>query len=153
MITVQKVLTKIFGSRNDRLLKRFTRIVEDVNALEPKIQAMTDIELRDRTQELRKALMSGESRSADVIPEAFAIMRESMDRHIGIRAIFNPDEHFNPDQLDDDLLAEYDAVQREMIATGVSWNKVVIPPKIYEAVRKLYPESRPPFRRAVLTCS
>ena len=51
--TVHKVLTKIFGSRNERLLKRYRRIVEQINELEPKVQAMTDEQLRARTQELR----------------------------------------------------------------------------------------------------
>jgi hypothetical protein len=69
-----------------------------------------------------------------------------MDRNIGIRQIFNPDEHFDPDQFDDEMLELYDSVQRRMIQTGEPWTKVAIPPKLYEAVRKIYPESRPPFR-------
>src|SRR3954471_8897066 len=146
MIAVQKVLTKIFGSRNERLLKRYRSIVEEINAWEEKVQPMSDPQLRARTMELRSGLTSGKLRSTDVLPEAFAIIRESMDRHIGIRAIFNPDEHFDPDQLDDDMLEAYDLVQRQMIATGQSWLNIDIPPKIYEAVRKMYPESRPPFR-------
>src|ERR1041385_3093257 len=116
-VTVGKVLTKVFGSRNERLLKRYRRIVDQVNEMEPKIEAMTDGDLRARTQELRVGLTAEKLRSTDVIPEAFAIIRESMDRHIGIRAIFNPDEHFDPDQLDDEMLEAYDAVQRQMIAT------------------------------------
>ena len=146
MPTVQKVLTKIFGSRNERLLKRYRSIVTQINELEPQVMALSDPELRGRTQELRKGLMSGELRTTAVLPEAFAIIRESMDRHIGIRAIFNPDEHFDPDQLDDSTLEAYDLVQRQMIATGQSWLNIDIPPQIYDAVRKLYPESRPPFR-------
>src|SRR5262245_53530954 len=141
-----KLLTKVVGSRNERLLKRYHRIVDLINELEPKIQPMTDAQLRARTQELRQGLMSRTLTSADVLPEAFAIIRESMDRHIGIRSIFNPEEHFDPDQLDDETLQAYDDVQRVMITTGVSWQNIHIPPKIYQAVRKLYPESRPPFR-------
>ena len=85
-------------------------------------------------------------RTTEVLPEAFAIIRESMDRHIGIRAIFNPDEKFDPDQFDDEMLEAYDLVQRQMIATGQSWLSIDIPPKMYAAIRKMYPESRPPFR-------
>ena len=143
---LSKILIKIFGSRNERLLKRYRHIVAKINELEAKVQPMTDQQLRDRTQELRRGLTRGEIKANDVMPEAFAIIRESMDRHIGIRAIFNPDEHFDPDQLDDSTLEAYDTVQRHMIATGESWLNVQIPPQIYEAVRKLYPESRPPFR-------
>jgi preprotein translocase subunit SecA len=150
-ITVQKVLTVIFGSRNDRLLKRYRATVTQINVLEPQVQALTDEQLAARTQELRAGLAAGKLRSADVLPEAFAIIRESMDRHIGIRSIFNPEENFNPDKLpkeqfNDEAYELYDSVQQRMIQTGEPWTKVAIPHKLYEAVRKLYPESRPPFR-------
>ncbi|HEV2293301.1 MAG TPA: SEC-C metal-binding domain-containing protein [Tepidisphaeraceae bacterium] len=145
-LSVQKVLTKVFGSRNERLLKRYRRIVEQINSFEPKVQVMTDEQLRARTQELRAGVTGGLLRSGDVLPEAFAIIRESMDRHIGIREIFNPEQNFDPDKLDDAMLEAYDSVQRHMIATGESWQQVAIPREIYDAVRKLYPESRPPFR-------
>ena len=145
-LTVQKILTFMFGSRNERLLKRYRAIVAQINALEPQIQAMTDEQLAARTAELQAGVKSGKLRSADCLHEAFAIMRESMDRHIGIRAIFNPEESFNPDQLDDVHLELYDSVQRRMIQTGEAWTKVPIAHDLYAAVRKLYPESRPPFR-------
>ena len=151
--SVGKILTKIFGSRNERLLKRYQRYVDQVNALEPKIQSMTDEQLRARTAEIRQGLKQKTIRSEDVLPEAFAMIRESMDRHIGIREIFNPDQSghghvaaFDPDRLDDEMLQAYDEVQQRMIATGESWQRVAIPHKLYGAVRKLYPESRPPFR-------
>jgi preprotein translocase subunit SecA len=145
-VTVAKVLTTVFGSRNERLLKRYQRIVNQVNALEPKVSEMTDTQLRQRTAELREALTSGKMRGTDAMIEGFAIIRESMDRHIGIRAIFDPENHFDPDTLDDEMLEKYDEVQRRMIAGGLSWQQVTIPPELYTAIRKLYPESRPPFR-------
>jgi preprotein translocase subunit SecA len=144
--TTGKILTKIFGSRNDRLIKRFRKMVDQINAAEPKVAAMEDDQLRQRTQELRAGLMSGQIKSGDVLPEVFAIIRESMDRHIGIRQIFNPEENFDPEKLPDDALQIYDAVQHRMVNEGIPWQQVPIPVKLYEAVRKLYPESRPPFR-------
>ena len=145
-VTVGKILTKIFGSRNERLLKRYHRIVDQVNAMEDTVRPQTDNQLRARTQELRAAIGRKELRLPEVLPEALAIIRESMDRHIGIREIFNPEQNFDPDQLDDEHLELYDSVQRRMIETGESWQKVAIPVKLYDAVRKLHPESRPPFR-------
>ena len=146
-----KMLMKVFGSRNERLLKRYRAIVQRINELEEQVQPMADEALRARTQELRQGLTSGKLRSADVLPEAFAIIRESMDRHIGIRAIFNPEENFNPDiyskdQFPDEAYALYDQVEQRMIQSGESWQNVAIPPALYAAVRKLFPESRPPFR-------
>ena len=145
-ITFGKAITKIFGSRNDRLIKRFRKMVEQINAAEPQVQALDDDQLKNRTQELRSGLMSGAIRSSDVLPEVFAIIRESMDRHIGIRQIFNPEENFDPEKLDDATLELYDQVQRRMINQNLSWRAVPIPGQLYQAVRKMYPESRPPFR-------
>jgi preprotein translocase subunit SecA len=145
-VTITKALTKVFGSRNDRLLKRYHRIVDQINAIEPQIAELTDPRLRQRTAELRRDLTAGKIKTADILPEAMAIIRESMDRHIGIRSIFDPDNHFDPDTLDDEMLEKYDEVQRRMIAGGLSWQQVSIPPELYKAIRKLYPESRPPFR-------
>ena len=145
-VSFGKILTKVFGSRNERLLKRYYRIVDQVNALEAKILVQSDSQLRDRARELRAGLMAGKLLSMDVLPEAFALIRESMDRHIGIRSIFNPEENFDPDKFDDAMLQAYDQVQQRMINTGESWQQVPIPTEIYTAVRKLYPESRPPFR-------
>jgi preprotein translocase subunit SecA len=145
-VSVGKILTKIFGSRNERLLKRYRTIVARVGELEAKVQTLTDEQLRERTRDLREGLIAKKLKSDEVREEAFAIIRESMDRNIGIRTIFNPEETFDPDQLDDEMLQVYDEVQQRMIQTGEPWQRVSIPPKLYAAVRKLYPESRPPFR-------
>ena len=104
-ISFGKALIKVFGSRNERLLKRYSRIVDQINAREDDIRKMTDPELRERTQELRNLLTNGKIQPSEVLPEAFAIIRESMDRHIGIRSIFDPENHFDPDKFDDEMLA------------------------------------------------
>jgi len=145
------IFTKVFGTRNDRLLKRFTRIIQAINDFEPNVRKFTDSQLRARTQEMRKNLVDKTLRTDDAMVEAFAVIRESMDRNIGIRQIFNPEDEelgakFDPDKLDDAMLQAYDAVQQRMISTGESWRSVEIPVALYDAVRALYPESRPPFR-------
>ncbi len=153
-----KLLTKTFGSRNDRILKRLRKIVAQITELEPKIQQLTDDELRDRVLALHEGLTVApgsaakpELKSADVLPEAFAILREAMDRNIGIRSIFSPEEgefvvKFDPSRLDESARRIFDDIQRRLIATGDSHLKVPIPVELYAAVRKVYPESRPPFR-------
>src|SRR5262245_47210311 len=150
-VSVAKVLTFIFGRRNAPLLKRYQRIVSEINSQESKVSQLSDEQLRARTQEIRAQIAAKKLRIGDVIPEALAIMRESMDRHIGIREVFNPEQNFNPsnynkDQLDDKMYEVYDLVQQRMIQTGEPWQKVPIPVQVYDAVRKLFPESRPPFR-------
>ena len=146
MNIVGNALTKVFGSRNDRLLKRYRRIVQEVNDKEADVRKLDDAGLRTRAHELRKQLVAGDLKIRDVNAEALAIMRESMDRQIGIREIFNPDQNFDPNRLDDEMLELYDSVQRAMIATGQDWKHVEIPLPLYDAVRRLYPQSRPPFR-------
>jgi len=78
------LLTKIFGSRNDRLLKQYRRTVEQINALEPQLEKLSDEELRAKTPELRERLAQGTSVD-DVLPEAFAVVREASRRTMKMR--------------------------------------------------------------------
>ena len=66
---IQKLLTRIFGSRNERLLKDYRKVVERINALEPAVSALTDEQLTGRTAELKARVANGEPLDA-VLPEA-----------------------------------------------------------------------------------
>lgn len=77
-------LTKIFGSRNDRLIKQYRRKVEEINKLEPSIKALSDEELKAKTVEFRKRLADGETLDK-LLPEAFAVVREASWRVLGMR--------------------------------------------------------------------
>ncbi|AKJ31322.1 preprotein translocase subunit SecA [Caldimonas brevitalea] len=79
-----KLLTQIFGSRNDRLLKQYRRVVEKINALEPQFEALNDEQLRGKTQEFRDRVAKGESLD-DLLPEAFATVREGSKRALKMR--------------------------------------------------------------------
>ena len=74
----------IFGTANDRSLKAFQRRVPQINALEPEITSLTDDELRLKTQEFRARLAGGATLD-DLLPEAFAVTRESSRRVLGMR--------------------------------------------------------------------
>jgi preprotein translocase subunit SecA len=78
------ILTKIFGSRNDRLLKQYRRVVEKINALEPQLEQLTDDQLRARKDEFRERLGKGETLD-DILPEAFATVREASKRVMKMR--------------------------------------------------------------------
>ncbi|HOB45196.1 MAG TPA: preprotein translocase subunit SecA, partial [Zoogloea sp.] len=78
------LLKKIFGSRNDRLIRQYSQKVRAINALEPKIQALSDEELRGKTVEFRARIAKGESLEA-LMPEAFAVVREAGRRVHGMR--------------------------------------------------------------------
>ena len=78
------LLTKIFGSRNDRLLKQYRKTVDRINALEPEFEKLSDGELRAKTDEFRTRVAAGEA-LADVMPEAFAVVREGSKRVMKMR--------------------------------------------------------------------
>ncbi len=77
-------LTKLFGSRNDRLLKQYRRMVEQINALEPRLEQLSDEQLRAKTQEFRDRLAKGETLDA-LLTEAFAVVREASRRVMKMR--------------------------------------------------------------------
>ncbi|MGA0609792.1 preprotein translocase subunit SecA [Caldimonas sp. KR1-144] len=79
-----KLLTSIFGSRNDRLLKQYRGIVARVNALEQQFEALSDEALRGKTQEFKGRLAQGETLDA-LLPEAFAAVREAGKRSLKMR--------------------------------------------------------------------
>ncbi|HVC10356.1 MAG TPA: hypothetical protein VNE59_01850, partial [Burkholderiales bacterium] len=95
---IQNVLTKIFGSRNERLLKQYYRSVARINALEPEIAALSDAQLRAKTDEFKRRLaerVAAEPEEAradaervvleELLPEAFAVVREAGKRTLRMR--------------------------------------------------------------------
>ena len=77
-------LTKIFGSRNDRLIKQYRRKVVAINKLEPEMKALSDEQLKAKTAEFRQRLADGASLDS-LLPEAFAVVREASFRVLGMR--------------------------------------------------------------------
>ncbi|MCQ1528635.1 preprotein translocase subunit SecA [Lutispora saccharofermentans] len=78
------ILTKIFGSQNDREIKKLDKLVDEIEALEPKMQALSDEELRSKTDEFKTRLADGETLD-DLLTEAFAVVREASRRILGMR--------------------------------------------------------------------
>jgi len=81
---IAKLLKKVFGTRNDRELKRIGRLVAKINELEPEYQALDDAALGAKTDEFRNRLTAGETLDA-LLPEAFAAAREAGVRALGMR--------------------------------------------------------------------
>src|SRR4051812_13999597 len=157
---VGAVAKKIFGTRNERMVKRYLRVVDQVSAREDDARTLTDAQIREKTAEFRKRIEDGE-RAQDMIPEVFAVAREAMDRAVGIRNIFNPSAGFDPSLLPPTARKLYQQVMKDIENTPAaepvgpvlgcvgpvpSWQFVDIPPALYDAVRELYPHSKPPFR-------
>jgi preprotein translocase subunit SecA len=81
---IGKWLTQMFGSQNERELKKLQPLVEAINALEPEMKAMSDPQLKDQTPRLKERLENGEPLD-DLLPEAFATVREGSVRALGMR--------------------------------------------------------------------
>src|SRR3954464_3872196 len=81
---IANVLTKIFGSRNERLLKQYSVVVAQINALEPEMAKLSDLLLKEKTTDLRKRYGGGETLD-QLLPEAFAVVREAARRTVRMR--------------------------------------------------------------------
>ncbi|MDB5948874.1 MAG: preprotein translocase subunit SecA, partial [Massilia sp.] len=78
------LLTQIFGSRNQRLLKQYQKTVREISALEPRIEKLSDAELQAKTPEFKDRFAKGETLD-DLLPEAFAVCREAARRVLKMR--------------------------------------------------------------------
>ncbi|MEI7612405.1 MAG: preprotein translocase subunit SecA [Betaproteobacteria bacterium] len=81
---ISGLLKKIFGSRNDRLIKQYSVVVRQINALEAGVSTLSDDELRGKTVEFKTRVANGESLDS-LLPEAFAVVREASKRALGMR--------------------------------------------------------------------
>jgi hypothetical protein len=81
---VSNLLKKVFGSRNERLVKKLLKSVTRINDLEPDLQSLTDAALVAKTQEFRQRHATGEDLDS-LLPEAFAVVRETGRRVLGMR--------------------------------------------------------------------
>lgn len=84
LTTSMSFLTKIFGSRNQRLLKQYQKIVREINALEPKYETLSDDQLKAKTPEFKERLAKGATLDS-LLPEAFAVCREASKRVLKMR--------------------------------------------------------------------
>jgi preprotein translocase subunit SecA len=154
------ILNRLIGTRNERFVRKYTQRVSEINALEPAIRKLTDAELRGKLAEFRSRHERGESLDS-MMSEAFAVAREAMDRAVGIRNIFDPRHNFDASRLPEPVRTLYAQTKAAMESAPPvepkgeylgsagpvpGWQQIDIPVEVYDAVRELYPESRPPFR-------
>ena len=82
---IKGVVKKVFGTKNDREIKRYQKRVKKINALEPKYEKLTDEELKKAFDELRQKVKNGEATMEEVLEDSFAITREASKRVLGMR--------------------------------------------------------------------
>jgi preprotein translocase subunit SecA len=157
---IGSLLSKVFGSRNERIVKRYTTRVEAIGQLESQMRELTDAELKGKLVEFRTRHDDGE-KPDDLLVEVFAAAREGMDRAVGIRNVFNPEADFDPSVLSESGQRHYAEVKAQLDQLEpvdpvgeflghpeqvLPYMQIDIPVELYKAVREAYPESRPPFR-------
>ena len=81
---IQKILSKVFGTSHDREMKKIQPVVDQINKLEPGMQALSDDQLKAKTEEFKKRLQ-GNEKVDDILVEAFAVCREASKRVLGMR--------------------------------------------------------------------
>jgi len=81
---IKEIIGAIFGSQNERDIKKIRPVVDKINSLEPEIQKLSDEQLKEKSSEFKKRLAEGETLD-DILPEAFACVREASKRTIGLR--------------------------------------------------------------------
>src|SRR5579883_284653 len=84
ILMLNSLITRIFGSRNQRVIRNFWKVVEKINALEPEIQNLTDDQLKAKTEEFKTRVQQGETLD-NLLPEAFAVVREVGKRTLNMR--------------------------------------------------------------------
>jgi preprotein translocase subunit SecA len=159
---IEPLLNLIIGTRNERFVKKYTRNADDIGKLEVATRQLSDAQLRGKLTEFRTRIDQG-AKPESLLVEAFSVAREAMDRAVGIRNIFNPKfaEQFDAGRLPSSARAIYEQLKGELgrmqpfepagefqgCEGPVSpYLKLDIPPALYDAVRELYPQSKPPFR-------
>ena len=155
---LSKSMSKVFGSRNDRVVKKYRSRAEAVLAWEPKVRPLSDAELTAKTLEFNKRHVEDKEDMPDMLPEVMAVAREAMDRAVGIRNAFNPEfrERFDHEKLSPEmqtlwreLCAKADATAPRPVLGGdpaPGHLLIEVPTEFYDAVRGVYELSRPPFR-------
>lgn len=85
IFSITNLLKKIFGSRNDRLLKKYKEVVKKINSLENDLEKLSDEQLRNKTQEFKQRHQQQNEPLDSILPEAFAVVREASKRVLGLR--------------------------------------------------------------------
>ncbi len=81
---IQRILTSLFGSKHDRDMKKLRPLIDKINSFEPSMKALTDTQLQSKTPEFKERIAKGETLD-DLLPEAFAALREASTRVLGMR--------------------------------------------------------------------
>ncbi len=178
---IGKTLTKVFKTSSERYVKNRIDFVAEINEWEAELAALTDEQLRAKTDEFREridknltqaldrplrehlkelVLMPEEGRkpakqhltnvlqesTEEVVAEAFAVVRETSDRHLGVRNAFDEQYDFDPSILSTEMRQVYEEV-KQWVVDGEDVHTIPLPPQFYAEVRDHYDANkRPPFR-------
>ncbi len=142
--SISQSLVKIFGSRNERIVRKYMQTALRAGEFESNVSGLSDSELKAKTAEFKDAISSGRD-PEEILPEAFAVMREAADRHLGIRNTLVDEYAFDAGKLSQNGRKIYDDLLKRL-GEGAKLHELDVPVEYNHEIRGLYPESRPPFR-------
>ena len=154
--TVTTIARRILRTDNEAAVRPLLPLVRQVTALEPAMQALSDVELRAKSEGLKERVRKQGASLDSVLVEALAVAREAADRRLGMWNAFDPAKGFPEDAWGadkaavDDLRAQMavimqEAQQNQGQVSTYPWD-LNLPASVYATIRKLYPLSSPPFR-------
>jgi preprotein translocase subunit SecA len=150
--TVTSIARRVLGTTNEATIRRLWPLVEQARVLEPDLQKAEDADLRERSAKLKERVGKGASLDS-VLVEAFALAREAADRRLGMwNAVLDPKKGFPEESWSESDRAAVAAARERLAAKDDEGRPkepmwfVDLPASVYATVRRLYPESVPPFR-------
>ncbi len=154
--TVTSIARRVLGTTNDAAVRPIWPRVRQVTALEPAMQALSDVELRAKSEALKEQVRKQGASLDSVLVEALAVAREAADRRLGMWNAMDPARGFPDDAwgadkpLIDETRAQLAAImaeaqQNQGQVTKYPWD-IDLPASVYATIRRLYPISSPPFR-------
>jgi preprotein translocase subunit SecA len=126
-------LVKNLFDNTARTLRRMERVVDQINALEPAISSLSDRDLAAKTDEFRRRHASGETLD-QLLPEAFAVVREAGSRRLGLWQVFDPEYDFDPTVLSPRCLEEYRSA-KDALSSGGPQEQVHLSADFYRELR------------------
>lgn len=141
---INQLLVKLFGSRNERVVKLYLETALAAGEYENTVSKLTDAQLKQKTAQFKTSIAEG-TNPRDILPEAFAVMREASDRHLGIRNTLIPEYGFDPQILSNPSKDIYNDLLKQ-IENGTAVHDLDVPTEYNAEIRSLFPESKPPFR-------
>ena len=141
---INKIINKVIGDPHQRYIKKLDPVLREIEEKATAVESLSDEELSKQSELLREELNSGKTLD-DILPQAFAVCRETCDRRLGMFNALREEHEFDLSQVDSSIQAEIAEAKKKLTEDVPEW-EIFLSAEFYKAVRTLYPKSVRPFR-------